>query len=241
MKTRIVGFVLLAVSSFACADSAPDKKLVDQYLKATQAEQLVAAQIDGAILQYGANAPPEAKAMMGQFYNAAMGWDTVKDQYATLVEKIYTTDELKAALRFYNSPLGYSMVKKDQLFSREMAALIVDNTQRASKQALNSFYPAADESKPHTSELVTADVQEHDLDGRVYFTGTVENRGKSPARGVQIEVNLFSADKFVDQYSTYISGTMAPGVVRYFKISCGCKDSPPAQHDSFKVLVVESY
>jgi hypothetical protein len=44
---------------------------------------------------------------------------------------------------------------------------------------------------------------------------------------------------FVDQYSTYISGVVPPGATRLFKVSCGCKDSPPAKHDNFKVQVVD--
>jgi hypothetical protein len=45
----------------------------------------------------------------------------------------------------------------------------------------------------------------------------------------------------VDQYSTYITGTLAPGKSQYFKISCGCKDTPPADHDSYKLEVLNGY
>jgi hypothetical protein len=71
--------------------------------------------------------------------------------------------------------------------------------------------------------------------------GTVTNSGKSVARGVQVRADLFLHGKFVGQYSTYVSGTIAPGESQHFKISCGCKDSPPAEHDSFKVEVVSDY
>jgi hypothetical protein len=48
-------------------------------------------------------------------------------------------------------------------------------------------------------------------------------------------------DKFVDQYSTYLTGAIGPGKSQYFKISCGCKDSPPAEHDSYKLEVLGGY
>ncbi len=67
------------------------------------------------------------------------------------------------------------------------------------------------------------------------------NTNPQPVRGVQIEANLFKGGKFVDQYSTYVSGSLGPGETRFFKIACGCKDSEPAEHDSFKVSVTSAY
>lgn len=78
-------------------------------------------------------------------------------------------------------------------------------------------------------------------DGRVWIIGSLKNNGAHAARGLQVQVNMFQGQKFVDQYSTYISDSVEPGQSRYFKIACGCKDSPPAEHDSFKVEVLGGY
>jgi hypothetical protein len=43
--------------------------------------------------------------------------------------------------------------------------------------------------------------------------------------------------KFVDQYSTYIAGSIDPGESRNFKIACGC-NAPPAEHDSYKLEAI---
>jgi hypothetical protein len=85
--------------------------------------------------------------------------------------------------------------------------------------------------------IVLSDVEEQKSDGRVAVIGTLKNTGSKPARGIQIEVELFLKGKFVDQYSTYISGSVGAGESRHFKVACGCKDSPPAEHDSFKAEV----
>lgn len=85
------------------------------------------------------------------------------------------------------------------------------------------------------------DVEEIKRNGRSYFIGSVKNNGSSPARGVSVEINLFLKDKFVDQYSSYVTGDIGPGEERYFKVSCGCKDEPPAEHDSYKIGVVGGY
>ena len=99
------------------------------------------------------------------------------------------------------------------------------------------------ESRGETSrkDIVLSDVEERKSEGGVSVIGTLKNTGSRPARGVQIEVELFQKGKFVDQYSTYISGSVSPGESRHFKVTCGCKDSPPAEHDSFKAEVRGGY
>lgn len=239
MKSFVIGLALLVASASVLADTRPSKQLVEQYIKQAQAEQEIAAQVEGYAQQLSANADPETKAQIVKYLNAMIGWNTIKDQYAALVEKTYTAEELKAALAFLKSPAGSSITKKNQRFAQDMAALIATNVQQVSKQLSSS--PPSDGDASSGNELAAIDVEEQNQDGRIYFTGAIENHGKRPARGVQIEVNLFLAGKFVDQYTTYVSGVVVPGSSRYFKVSCGCKDSPPAKHDSFKVYVVEGY
>ena len=90
-------------------------------------------------------------------------------------------------------------------------------------------------------DIALSDVEEQNHNGATWIIGTAKNIGKRPARSVEVQANLFQHGKFVDQYSTSISGKMNPGESKYFKIACGCKDSPPAEHDSFKVEVVSGY
>jgi len=241
MKSFVIGLALLVASASVLADTRPSKQLVEQYIKQAQAEQEIAAQVEGYAQQLSANTDPEAKAQIVKYLNATIGWNTIKDQYAALVEKTYTAEELKAALAFLKSPAGSSITKKNQRFAQDMAALIAKNVQQVTKQLSSSPPSDGYASSASGNELAAIDVEEQNQDGRVYFTGAIENHGKQPARGVQVEVNLFLAGKFVDQYTTYVSGAVVPGSSRYFKVSCGCKDSPPAKHDSFKVYVVEGY
>lgn len=241
MKSLVIGIALLITSACTFADSPPSKQLVEQYIKQAQAEQAINAEIEGYARQLSANARAEDKARMEEYLNATMGWNAIKDQYASLVKKIFTTEELRASLVFLKTPVGTSITKKNQRFAQEMAALIATNAQRATKQLPFSTPSDSDAPSMDSTDLTAINVEEQNLDGRIYFTGEIENRGKRPVRGGQVEVNLFSGGKFVDQYTTYISGTIAPAATRYFKISCGCKDSPPAKYDSFKTHVAEGY
>ncbi len=91
------------------------------------------------------------------------------------------------------------------------------------------------------SSISFHDVEEIERNNRTYFIGTVKNNGSSTKNSTSIEINLFYKGKFVDQYSTYLSGNLEPGEERYFKISCGCKNEPPAKHDSYKIRSIGDF
>ena len=95
--------------------------------------------------------------------------------------------------------------------------------------------------KDFEKDIALTSVEEVKHDGVTAIIGTATNHGSRAARGIHIQANLFSHDKFVDQYSTYLTGAIGPGKSQYFKISCGCKDSPPAEHDSYKLEVLGGY
>ena len=106
----------------------------------------------------------------------------------------------------------------------------------------DSYFDGRDEqSEAMRKSIVLSNLEERKSDGAFAIIGSVKNTGKVPARGIQIAVDLFQKGRFVDQYSTYVSGTLAPGEERNFKISCGCKDTPPAEHDSYKVQILGGY
>ena len=98
-----------------------------------------------------------------------------------------------------------------------------------------------DSKQEVAKDIVLSDVEEQKHDGTTAIIGKATNSGKKPANGLHIQANLFNHGKFVDQYSTYITGTLATGGSQFFKISCGCKDTPPAEHDSYKLEVLGGY
>ena len=245
MKSLLATLALLLACAAAFAEP-PGKQLIDQYLKLAQPEKAIAAEVEGYANQLGADLGPEDRAQLRQYLDATVGWAAIKDQYAALVAKTYTAEELKATMAFLSKPVGAAIVRKNQVFAKELAALIAGNMQHAhitpASAARSEARPAPDDAKAAKEvELVAVNVEERNLDGRTYFTGAVENRGQRPARAVQVEVDLFRNGEFVDQYTTYVPGSVVPGAPRYFKVSCGCKDTPPAKHDAFKVQIVESY
>ncbi len=242
MKILITVVMFLVVVSNTFANEGTQKTLVDQYIKAVRAEQAISAEIDASVRQYTANSSPEQKAQIERFFNESIGWNSIKDQYAEILGNTYTIEELKTSLAFMKTPIGNSITKKNIEFSRQLSTLMAKNFLALNEKmnTLQDSSPSSDKTQSQF-EIVASNIEEHSTDGKTYFTGMIENRGKKSQSGVQVEVNLFMAGKFVDQYSTYIAGSVPPSSQRYFKITCGCKDSPPAPHDSYKIQVINGY
>lgn len=241
MKSTLNALALIGLLAASVTAQAATKALAEKYLRATQTPQMLQAQVDGYTDQYARGQDAAYRKRIHDFLERTMGWDALKDEYFSLVQATYTEQELNAFIRFINTPLGRSMQEKNTLFASKLVAISAKRAQAvsASKDATNN--EAQDEQDLKPNELVVVKVEKFQNGDQVYFTGEIQNNGKKVVRGVSVEANLFLRDRFVDQYSTYISGGIAPGASRLFKISCGCKGNPPAEHDSYKLLAVAGY
>lgn len=242
MKSFALIFLMIGIFNSALADSAPDRALVEKYMKASNSQENNSALIDSYIRQYGANADSEKKEQLRKYFNQAMGWEVMKEQYASIIAETYTANELKSLIAFLSMPLGKSAGEKYHIYSDKVVAVVARNMMQPSKQQVDMVDSDGEiQTGSELSDISTTDVEEHNLNGQTYFVGIVHNNGKRKVHGVQVEVDLFESGKFVDQYSTYLTGSIAPGTTRYFKIGCGCKDSQPASHDSYKIQIFNGY
>lgn len=235
MKRTIIaisGFLL----SFSALATPPSDKLINEYLQVIRQEEITQGQISTLVESSAAYLSAAEKAELQQRLEAVMGWSGVKKDYVEFIRKIYSAEELKASMAFFKTPLGTSGAQKTLEFSNAVTMLVAKRSIEMEKKIAAS---RADNNK-YTKELAAINVTEHQVNGKTYFTGELVNRGKNPVRGARVEVNLFLGDKFVDQYDSYISGLIPTRGSRYFKISCGCKDSPPAAHDSFKIYILDN-
>jgi len=126
-------------------------------------------------------------------------------------------------------------------FSLASAGAYYLSWQWAMNRTQTAISDSASTSETNPKTLVLSNVEEEQHDGLSAIIGSIKNTGPTRANSVRIEADLFDHGKFVDQYSTYVSGGVDPDGSRYFKISCGCKDSPAAQHDSYKLAVFTGY
>lgn len=238
---KIAVVVLTMVSLMAAQARQPSYEQVEQYLSVMKAREAVEAQVEGFSKQYATTASPKQMEQINLYLNSVMGWPAVKDEYTKLVQETFTDEELKASLNFMKSPIGQSISRKNLQLSGKASTLIAKRAQAFLQRASKPEQTERDEQAPSTEALEAVEVEAHNETDRLYFTGKVVNKGKAIARGIQVEINLFQGPKFVDQYTTYISGGIPAGGERYFKVGCGCKDAPPAQHDSFRAVVVSTY
>lgn len=219
----------------------PSAALVNEYIRVSRTQESVAAQLDGFRKQLSVDSAIETQKRISDYLEATMGWDAIKVEYTNLIKSTYSSEELNAIINFTKSAMGSAITRKNEVFSRDIAVFMAKRTQAVSEQFAqrNESSSDATEARAELSNLKILDAERHDIDGRIHFTGTIENTGKRLARGIQVEVNLFNGSRFVDQYTSYVSGSIPAGTSRLFKISCGCKDTPPAKHDNFKIRVVD--
>lgn len=125
----------------AIGEERSDKVLAIEYLQVSKFEQGINAAIDTYSLQLYGNMPEAERPQLKKFMQDVMGWDAVKDQLADLVVKLYTREELKAAIAFEKSRLGASIAAKNEQFSRQFAELLSQNMQRFAQK--NSLTPSS--------------------------------------------------------------------------------------------------
>lgn len=241
MKKYIVAAALSIPAALSFASEAPSKELVERYLKVSQIQKMTEAQVDSYIVQYSQGKDAEFKSKVQYYLNSVMGWDALKDEYVALVQETFNEKEIKASLAFMESPIGRSLAQKNITFSSKMSTIAAKKVQQVASATSQNKNNGDDNPSDPTISLSVANIEEMQSGDATYFTGEIHNKGKSPARGVNIEVNLFMGKKFVDQYTTYITGSIPPGGIRLFKISCGCKGNPPAKHDSYKIEISNGY
>jgi hypothetical protein len=128
-------------------------------------------------------------------------------------------------------------------FSIALGMAVIVGQQVSSHRAVEKMDVMQEDlgEKDSQKDIEIAGAEEVKHDGVTAIIGTATNHGKKAARSIHIQANFFNHDKFVDQYSTYLSGALEPGKSQYFKISCGCKDTPPAEHDSYKLVVLSGF
>jgi len=246
---RLSSSICVLFCAAASAQSTEHNDLVDAFLSASHAEQNTAATIAGYVEQFSADATPEAKAQLAKRLNASVSWNAIERQYAALVARTYSDDDLKAAVKFLKSPEGTSFAQKTGDFQERLAALIAANAADFAHASASKPVPPAGAvpmvpgmpGGAATSDLHIVEAAEHTVDGRVQFVGVIENRSTSPARAVQLEVDYFRNGKIVDQFTGFLTGTLEAGHRRYFKVACGTREMRPDQHDDAKIQITESH
>lgn len=242
MKKQTKLFIAVACLGASVTANATSTALAEKYLRATQTPEMVQAQVEGYTDQYTKGQDATYRKRVHDYLERVMGWAALKDQYVALVRDTYTAQEINAFLQFMDTPSGRTMKAKNTTFANKLAAIAAKRAQDVATERQASTEPDSGEQPDvNPSELNINKVEKFQSGDQVYFTGEIKNNSQKQARGVSIEANLFLGEKFVDQYSSYVSGTIPAGGTRLFKISCSCKGVPPAEHDSFKLQVIAGY
>jgi hypothetical protein len=144
-------FMVYSLNSFgnsiggAAGEVISDKALAIQYLQISKFEQAINTAIDTYSLQLSGHLSGTERPQLKQYMQAVFGWDAIKDQLADIVVKLYTREELQAAITFEQSRLGSSITAKNEQFAKQFAALLSQSMQRFAQN--DPYHPAPENSK----------------------------------------------------------------------------------------------
>ncbi len=245
MKLQQLMIALITTAPFyamtsALADTSPNDELINTYLTVSKAQEMTTAALNGTMDYYKSTLPLSSEQVqtMRSNLDKAIGWDAIKPQIVEIIKKDYTSTALQSMIDYSNTS-GATYNAQSIAFSHDYAAMLADRASQPQNKKMETTPITKSESLKSNNSLIAKDVVEHNINGKTYFTGIILNTGKKSLQHASVEINLFQGDTFVDQYSTYISGAIMPDTPRYFKVACGCENTP-ATHDHIKTLISTS-
>ena len=125
LVSLLIACLMLSVNAFA--SERPNKKLAIEYLEIARFEQITNTTIDTYSRDLFKEMPKEDQAKFNKLLNDIVGWEATKNQLAEIVLKVYTKQELTAAIAYMKSKLGASMTAKSEEFSNLYSAGIANN------------------------------------------------------------------------------------------------------------------
>jgi hypothetical protein len=147
----LMAFTLGSISN-AIGKERTNKELALEYLQLSKFEQTINISIDTYSLPLSEHSPEPDKQQFKKSMQEVMGWDAIKDRLIDLVVKLYTREELKAAIAFEKSRLGASISAKNEQFAKQFADLLSQSlnqfAQKDSRQpAAETYLPAPAKAK----------------------------------------------------------------------------------------------
>ena len=121
MKKRLL-FLPAALFFCCCAAAAgrDARALAEELLQINGTRQALEATVEASLRQLGSAPDDPTRPAVERFVRKCFAFDALKGELAGLYLKNYTTDELRALIAFYRTPLGQ---KKAQVDARIGAAL----------------------------------------------------------------------------------------------------------------------
>lgn len=107
----VLGLSILIGSAQAQEDTK--LKLADKLLIVMEMQKTIEQSFGAAtqMMPNQANMPPEAKEVMNMIIKE-LSWENIKTDYIKLYAEVFTEDELKGLINFYESPIGKAYIKK---------------------------------------------------------------------------------------------------------------------------------
>ena len=116
MKQGILFFLLIGLAGTAQAQEAPEgeRQAATELLEMMDTEGTFKASMDAMIEMQTQQAPAVAaqlEPIMREFFEEHLSWDQIEPDYVALYTDLYTEEELRQIIAFYQTDVGQKMVE----------------------------------------------------------------------------------------------------------------------------------
>jgi hypothetical protein len=129
MKPLLFSVVAALLLSAPGAQAASRQELAEKLLNLMKTPQLAQVQVEQIqrvqaqqLARFASTDGQRAQLdklqlKIGEKINGALGWDAVKADYIALYSEMFTEEELKALVAFYQTPVGQKLVEKSPMLA----------------------------------------------------------------------------------------------------------------------------
>ncbi len=113
---KTIAVIMIGLSILIGSAQAQEEtklKLADKLLIVMEMQKTIEQSFGAAtqMMPNQANMPPEAQEVMNMIIKE-LSWENIKADYIELYAEVFTEDELKGLINFYESPIGKAYIKK---------------------------------------------------------------------------------------------------------------------------------
>ncbi|OGV56381.1 MAG: hypothetical protein A2017_12605 [Lentisphaerae bacterium GWF2_44_16] len=132
----IIALIVISVFSVQSVFAQANDKMLEEFLKVAMVKEqfdetvnMMMSQQSKAFAGQGKIPDEVAKVLQG-FYKKYLTWETVKNDMTKAYSETFTQEEIQAMIKFYSTPAGQSIVKKQPQLTQKIMLLTMASMQK---------------------------------------------------------------------------------------------------------------
>lgn len=148
MKRMTIALCLGLVACSPHADTAPSRALVMEYVSTQGMREGIDRRTADLSKEMVAKAPPGQTEKINRLVESSVGWAVLQEDLVSLIQSIYTTEELESLVAFAKASSSRGLAEKNQRFSVAAIQIMQKRSKALDGLMRTEIDKAADPGKP---------------------------------------------------------------------------------------------